>query len=126
MNYTPHEIEKAIEEILGIPDTKPKQEPRKRGRKPQGEIPVWSLEFYNPYKNRTFALISMCIKEDLNQSIEQLALKLSAYKCRKVSECLLVLRRLQRNNLLGYYDNEQRLRKWDGKEAGHGLEGSCS
>ena len=111
-------IERAIEDILGIPtNTAPKIEEvvhirPKRGRVAKGRPPIWALEFYNPEKNRTFALISLCIKDDFDQSIEQLALKLSAYKCRPPAECLKVLKRLRSINKLGYYDNGLIFRTW--------------
>lgn len=125
MNMTSKEIERAIDYILGAEPEKPKKK-RKRGRQQQEKPPVWALEFYNPKKNRTFALISMCIKEDFEQTVEQLALRLSVAKCRPPMECLTVLRHLQQRGKLGYYDSETLMfRTWHGEEEGNGLEDLC-
>lgn len=124
---TAKELEHAIDEILGI---KRKAVPivpkRKRGRQTKKKPPTWSLDFYNPEHNRTFALISMCIKEDFEQSIEQLALRLSAYKYVPPAECLEVLIELKNSGKLGYYDDNNKLfRTWNGEETGYGLENMC-
>lgn len=132
MNMTPKEIERAIDYILGIShdEAEAKKEaepkiPRKRGRKKLEYIPVWALEFYNPMKNRTFALISMCIKEDFEQSMEELALKVAINKGRPPMEALAVLRSLKESGMLGYYDSDYVFRRWHGEEAGYGLENLC-
>lgn len=124
MNISSKEIEKAIDEILGINQKEEPRKKRKRGRQNKN-YPVWALEFYNPEGNRTFALISMCIKEDYAQSVEQLALKLSATKHRPPMECLTVLRQLQQMGKLGYYDDDRVFRSWYGKEGDNGLEIMC-
>lgn len=118
------EIELLIDEILCIKKEEPSQK-RPRGRQRKEKPPLWSLSFYDPNKNTTFALISMCIKDDFDQSLEQLALSLSAYKSRPPRECLSVLRRLLDCGKLGYYDDNRVFRVWHGEEGGHGLENLC-
>lgn len=98
------DIENAINNILGIAKSG-SAERKKRGRRPNEEQPVWSLNFYEPDKNITYALISMCIKEDFGQTLEQLAARVSACKGRPKSECLKVLRNLSDCGKLGYYDD---------------------
>lgn len=124
---TAKELEHAIDEILGFErKAVPIVPKRKRGRQRKKKPPVWSLDFYDPDHNRTFALISMCIKEDFEQSIEQLALRLSAYKYVPPSECLEVLIGLKNSGKLGYYDDNNKLfRTWNGEETGYGLENMC-
>lgn len=119
MKTTSSEIERAINDIL---DIKVNTMKKKRGRNRKSKPEIWSLDFFNPSNNRTYALISMCIKEDFDQSIEQLALRLAADKCRKPTECLSVLRRLRKSGRLGYYDESRVFRMWHGEEAGYGLE----
>ena len=51
----------------------------------------------------TTALISMCIKEDLNQTLEELASRVAVDKCRPLGESLAVLRELEEKGRLGYY-----------------------
>lgn len=127
MNMTAKEIDRAIDIILGIEQKKEEPKiPRRRGRKKQEYIPVWALEFYNPIKSRTFALISMCIKEDFEQSLEQLALRVAINKGRPPMEALTVLRSLKEQGMLGYYDSDHVFRRWYGEEAGYGLEDLCS
>lgn len=100
--------------------------PRRRGRRPTPTPKRWSLDFYNPCDNRTFALISMCIKDDFDQSIEQLALRLAMYKDVSPVEALQKLRALRGCGRLGYYDDKTLFfRTWHGKEAGYGLEDMC-
>lgn len=53
----------------------------------------------------TTALISMCIKEDLNQTLEELASRVAVDKCRPLGESLAVLRELEEKGRLGYYNN---------------------
>lgn len=120
MGKSPIELETEICKILELP--LPEVKPKKRGRRPKPPTPVWSLDFYNPAGNMSFALISMCIKEDFEQSIEQLALRLSIWKMRPPRECLSVLRRLRRSGKLGYYDKDHVFRTWNGEEDGYGLE----
>lgn len=125
MNMTTNETERAIEEILGVSKPDLPMPSRQRGRSKKPRAPIWSLEFYNPDRNRTFALISMCIKDDFNQSIRQLALRLSVYKSRPPMECLNILRMLKNAGRLGYYDSDRVFRTWHGEEAGYGLEDLC-
>ncbi len=126
MRITPKQIEDAINEILGISTKKPTERIKKKpGRRKLPPTHIWSLAFYNPYHNVTYALISTCIKEDFNQSMEQLALRLSIWKSRPVGECLRVLRRLKKSGRLGYYDENYIFRTWNGEECGYGLEGLC-
>ena len=115
------DIDKAIDEILCMgkkAEVKPKQP---RGRQRKETSPIWAIEFGNPEKNRTFALISMCIKDDMNQSVSELAKKLSALKGRPVSECLTVADKLLTRGELGFYDDERYFRKWAPGE-GDGVE----
>ena len=122
MKISSEQIEKAIDEILGI---KSAHAPKKRGRRKLPQTHIWSLAFHDPYHNVTYALISTCIKEDFDQSLEQLALRLSIWKSRPKSECLRVLRRLKRSGRLGYYDESCVFRTWNGEERGYGLESMC-
>ncbi len=111
------DIERAINDILGIsyenkanPEIKPK-----RGRKALGNRPTWSLNFYEPDKNTTYAVISMCIKEDFDQTLDQLAARVSACKARPKAECLKILKQLSDCGKLGYYDDYTlRFRTWKG------------
>ncbi len=107
------EIECAINFILGNEEAVIAP---KRGRKKVEPPPVWSVNFYDPKKNRTFALISMCIKENYNQSLSELAFRLSVNKSRPVAECLRVLKKLEASGKLGYYDENRMFRKWESKE----------
>lgn len=110
------DIEREINDILGIaPEGKPPVSPQRRGRPPLKKQPVWSLDFYEPTRNITYAVISMCIKEDLEQSLDELATRLSRCKERPRSECLRVLRELSLCGKLGYYDDYTlRFRTWTG------------
>ena len=131
MTITEFDIECAIEKILALGEKKEdKAEPirvkRRCGRPARSNIPVWALSFYHPTDNRTFALISMCIKEDFGQSLEELAMRLSLNKMRSPAECISVLRRLRTFGLLGYYDANRSFRVWHGKEQGYGLENLCN
>ena len=53
----------------------------------------------------TTALISMCIKEDLNQTLTELASRVAVDKCRPLGESLAVLRELESRGRLGYYED---------------------
>ncbi len=121
------DIEKAIEEILKIPvkrdveDDVPCTEDmpkKKKGRpKVQRKIPIWAVSYEGESPGRTIALISMCIKDDMNQSLFSLAEKVSEMKRRPVSECLAVLRDLKKRGMLGYYSSDLSLIRWEpGKE----------
>jgi len=122
MSMKSTEIERAIDIILGI---EPEKKKKKRGRKHKPKPPVWSLDFYDPANNRTYALISMCIKEDFEQSLEKLALRLSTEKGVHPTECLSVLLDLREAGRLGCYDDSLIFRMWHGEEAGYGLEKLC-
>ena len=127
MNISAKELDRIIDEILVLGAVRSTKQKRKRGRQYKAPSPVWALQFYEPEKNRSFALISMCIKEDPDQSLEQLALRLSTNKRRPPSECLKILKILRERGKLGYYDDSSRIfRTWNGKEADHGLENLCS
>ncbi len=110
------DIEREINDILGItPDKKPPANPQRRGRPRRGIQPIWSLNFYEPTRNTTYALISMCIKEDFDQSLDELAMRVSRCKERPKSECLKVLRELRECGKLGYYDDYTlRFHTWKG------------
>lgn len=122
MNHTIIDIDRAVECILNMAAQPEIKQKRPRGRQKKDTPPIWALEFFNPEKNRTFALISMCIKDDYNQSIEDLAKKLSDLKSRPLTECLSVLRKLSQRGKLGYYDSNMVFRLWTGTEAYNGLE----
>lgn len=118
------DIEQMIEDILGLSKPAPVIK-RPRGRARKEKPPVWSLCFYDASKNTTYALISLCIKEDPDQSLEQLALRLSAYKSRPPRECLRILKKLKAAGKLGYYDEDRFFRSWQGEEDARGLENLC-
>lgn len=99
------DTERAINAILGIPQMSTVPQVRKRGRRPNDEQPIWSLNFYEPDKNITYAVISMCIKEDPDQTFDELCQRVSKAKCRPVSECKKILNRLRECGKLGYYDD---------------------
>ena len=121
------ELDRIIDEILAPENGEaPKKTPKKRGRKKKAPSSFWSLNFYNPNDNRTFALISMCIKEDFNQSIEQLALRVAAYKSVSPTLALKVLSYLSASGKLGYYDDKTlSFIPWNETEAAPGLENLC-
>ena len=74
----------------------------KVGRPPDEEDPrIWKVGELEI----TTALISMCIKEDLNQTLVELASRVAVDKCRPLGESLAVLRELEEQRRLGYYDN---------------------
>ena len=127
MINTEFDIECAIEKILSAGgceknSTVPQKPKRRCGRPARNNIPVWALSFYHPTNNRTFALISMCIKEDFGQSLEELAARLAGEKSRSPKECLCILRRLKKFSLLGYYGSNYSFHVWNGEEQGYGLE----
>ncbi len=113
-------IDLAIDDILRKEEETCEQEKQEQPAKRRGP---WALHFYDPERNLSFALISICIKENPFQSIEELALRLSIWKLRPVAECLSVLRHLKKKGMLGYYDEFRVFRAWNGKEGGYGLEG---
>ncbi len=126
MKTSSNEIENAINEILGISDKKESLfSPKKRGRRKLPRQKIWSLDFYDPQQSITYALISICIKEDFDQSLEQLAMRLSIWKSRPIRECMRVLRKLKKTGKLGYYDESRVFRTWNGEEQGYGLETMC-
>ncbi len=122
MNHTTIDINRAVEYILSPAIPAEVKQKKPRGRHKKEVPPIWALEFFNPEKNRTFALISMCIKDDYNQSIEELAGRLSELKARPPHECLSVLRKLSQKGKLGYYDSNMVFRLWTETEAYNGLE----
>lgn len=108
-------IERFIEELLGIDEKGEAEKPknRKTGRpSTRYLIPIWAISEEKSSKTRTLALISMCIKEDMSQSIEELAERVAENKQRPYAECLAVLRELRKKGKLGYYDEERRLVRW--------------
>lgn len=74
----------------------------KGGRPPDEEDPrIWKVG----EMEITTALISMCIKEDLNQTLTELASRVAVDKCRPLGESLAVLRELEEQGKLGYYND---------------------
>ena len=73
-----------------------------RGRPPGEDDPrIWKVRELEI----TTALISMCIKENLNQTLTELASRVAVDKCRPLGESLAVLRELEEKGKLGYYNN---------------------
>lgn len=108
------ETERAINDILGILPTETSVAERRRGR-PSKNQSVWSLNFYEPEKNTTYAVISMCIKEDTCQTFDELCKRVAKAKNRPVSECKRILSQLRECGKLGYYDDYSlRFRTWKG------------
>ena len=117
------DIERIIEEILGMTEKREDEEKteeappplpkRKKGRQKVGELPIWAVGDEATSRRRTFAFISMCIKDDPEQSIEELAEKVAEFKQRPYGECLAVLRELRKKGELGYYSDEYRLIPWE-------------
>lgn len=66
---------------------------------------VWDVQRHDPEHNVTIALISMCIKDDMNQTFEQLIERVSQTKERPYGECLAVLSELRNKGELGFYDD---------------------
>ena len=96
---------------------------KKRGRRRKSPSPTWALDFYNPAGNRSFALISMCIKDNLNQSIDELALRVAKQKSVSPASAMQVLLDLKERGLLGYYDDKTlHFIKWKETEATDELE----
>lgn len=128
------DIEREIEKILSLGDkgtekASVEQPTRKKAGRPATRhlIPVWALDFDDPMGNRSYAIISMCIKEDYSQSLSELATRLALCKNRPHDECLAILLRLRDDGHLGYYDDETQIFcNW--KEGGGvlGLENMCS
>ena len=85
------------------------EEKKKRGR-PQkiANLRTWAVDPGDPFNNSTLAVISMCIKEDMNQTLEELAERVKKCKRRPVDECLAVLKELKEKGHLGFF-------VWDGK-----------
>ncbi len=74
----------------------------KGGRPPDEDDPrIWKVGELEI----TTALISMCIKENLNQTLTELASRVAVDKCRPLGESLAVLRELEEKGRLGYYNN---------------------
>ena len=91
---------------------------RRRGRIAAPEQPIWCVDPFSRRNSVTSAVISMCIKEDFGQTLEELAERLSRLKSRPKGECLAVLRELRQKGTLGYFDDEFTFRVWtnQGKE----------
>lgn len=106
MNDT-YELDAIIDDILVLGQGKaPALPKRKRGRRKKAPSPIWALDFHNPAGNRTFALISMCIKDNLNQSLEELALQIAALKSVSPANAMETLLKLRERGQLGYYDSK--------------------
>ncbi len=79
---------------------------RKCGRKAtvaQMRLRIWAVDPGDPPNNSTLTVISMCIKDDMKQTLEELAERVSQCKCRPVDECLAVLKELKEKGHLGYF-----------------------
>ena len=75
---------------------------KKGGRPPdEDDLRIWKVRELEI----TTALISMCIKEDLNQTLTELASRVAVDKCRPLGESLAVLRELEEQGRLGYYND---------------------
>ena len=106
MNDT-YELDTMIDDILALNQREaPAATKKRRGRRKKAPSPVWALDFHNPAGNRTFALISMCIKDNFEQSIEELALQIATLKSVSPAIALRVLLQLKESGKLGYYDNK--------------------
>lgn len=66
---------------------------------------IWKVERGDPKRNVTITTISMCIKEDMGQSLAELAERVAKCKNRPIPESLAVLRELHDSGKLGYYDD---------------------
>ena len=125
MRRTELKIERAIEEILALGKSPAEAllcAKKNRGRpKSRAYIPVWDIGNTGAALGRTIALISMCIKEDPGQSLEELASRLAEYKLRPFPECLSVLQEIRTKGTLGYYEtNSLKFKQWEpGKEKEH-------
>ena len=91
---------------------------QRRGRPSSVDDPeynlIWKVDRRSNKRNITLATISMCIKDDMNQSLEELAERVAECKARPFGESLAVLRELSENGKLGYYDNVTMVfRKWE-------------
>ena len=119
-----YELDAMLDDILAPEQGVAPAQPKKvRGRRKKAPIKTWAIDFYNPAANRTFALISMCIKDDFQQSIEELALRVAKYKSVSQASALKVLLYLKKRGLLGYYDNiTLHFLKWKETEVINGLE----
>ena len=90
---------------------------RKKAGRPAKRPPptlIWRVERDNPENDITLALISIDIKEDLSQTIEELAARVARDKERPYGETLAVLRELQSKGDLGFYDDKtQQWTRWE-------------
>lgn len=78
-------------------------------KKPRFNIPTcWDIG----YGGCTIAHISMCIEEDFNQTLEELAARVAESKECPYDEALKVLTGLREQNRLVYYDKEMVPRLW--------------
>lgn len=123
MNDT-YELDAMIDNILSLNQPEaPVPLKKKRGRRKKAPSPIWALDFHNPAGNRTFALISMCIKDNFEQSIEELALQIATLKSVSPATALKVLLQLKKRGQLGYYDSKTlRFAQWKETEAYDELE----
>lgn len=123
MNDT-YELDTMIDNILALNQGEaPALPKKKRGRRKKTPSPIWALDFHNPAGNRTFALISMCIKDNFEQSIEELALQIATLKSVSPATTLKILLQLKERGQLGYYDNKTlRFAQWKETEAYDELE----
>lgn len=79
--------------------------------------PVWAVNPFSRENSVTCAVISMCIKEDFEQTLSELAERLATLKDRPCGECLSVLRDMKKRGHLGFYDDEFNFNPWrPGKE----------
>ena len=65
---------------------------------------IWKVDKGDNRRNITLATISICIKEDMRQSLNELAAKVAKCKNRPIPECIEVLQKLLDKGNLGYYD----------------------
>ncbi len=128
MTNDTYELDTIIDDILACEQKEIPVLPKKaRGRHKKEPLHTWALDFYNPAGNRSFALISMCIKDNPEQSIEELALRVAKHKSVSPASALEVLLNLKERGQLGYYDNITRhFIKWKETEVTDGLENMCN
>ncbi len=128
MTNDTYKLDTIIDDILELEQKEAPVLPKKvRGRHKKAPAQTWALDFYNPAGNRSFALISMCIKDAPEQSIEELALRVAKHKSVSTASALEVLLNLKERGQLGYYDNTtQHFIKWKGTEVADVLENMCN
>lgn len=72
------------------------------------QYPIWDFE----PMSATFAVISLCIKDDLSQSLEALAHRLADVKCEPVEVCYSKLKELKEKGELYYYNKYYQKVRW--------------